>query len=59
MSWQLFAPLLGLLITFFASAQDNLPLKVEDITRFDEPWSMAFLPAGRAMPSRQASLPRP
>ena len=49
MSRQLFAPLLGLLITFAVSAQDNLPFKVEEITRFDEPWSMAFLPDGRML----------
>jgi glucose/arabinose dehydrogenase len=49
MSRQLFTPLLGLLITFFVSAQDNLPFKIEEISRFDEPWSMAFLPDGRML----------
>tara|TARA_R110002126_G_scaffold161549_17_gene309435 strand:+ start:7829 stop:8968 length:1140 start_codon:yes stop_codon:yes gene_type:complete len=49
MSRQLFASLLGLLLTFSISAQDKLPFKVEEITRFDEPWSMAFLPDGRML----------
>lgn len=49
MSRQLIAPLLGLLITFFASAQENLPFNTEEISRFDEPWSMAFLPDGRML----------
>lgn len=49
MNRQLYAFLLGLVITFFASAQDNLPFKTEEITRFDEPWSMAFLPDGRML----------
>lgn len=49
MSRQLFATFLGLLITFFVSAQDNLPFEIEEITRFDEPWSMAFLPDGRML----------
>ncbi|MBV2129249.1 PQQ-dependent sugar dehydrogenase [Arsukibacterium indicum] len=49
MSRQLLASLLGLLLTFSISAQDKLPFKVEEITRFDEPWSMAFLPDGRML----------
>jgi glucose/arabinose dehydrogenase len=49
MSRQLVAPLLCLLITCFASAQNNLPFEVKEITRFDEPWSMAFLPDGRML----------
>ncbi|WP_213998572.1 PQQ-dependent sugar dehydrogenase [Arsukibacterium sp.] len=49
MSRQLFAPFLILLITFFASAQEELPFKVEQISQFDEPWSMAFLPDGRML----------
>ncbi|MDX1539170.1 PQQ-dependent sugar dehydrogenase [Arsukibacterium sp.] len=49
MSRQLFALFLGLLLTFMASAQDKLPFNTEEITRFDEPWSMAFLPDGRML----------
>uniref|UniRef100_UPI0035672605 PQQ-dependent sugar dehydrogenase n=1 Tax=Arsukibacterium sp. TaxID=1977258 RepID=UPI0035672605 len=49
MSRQLFASLLGLLLTFSISAQDKFPFKIEEITRFDEPWSMAFLPDGRML----------
>lgn len=49
MSRQLYPLFLGLIITFFASAQDKLPFKAEEITRFDEPWSMAFLPDGRML----------
>ena len=32
-----------------AQAQDNLPFDVTEITSFDEPWSMAFLPDGRIL----------
>ena len=46
---QLVALLIGIFITCFASAQDNLPFKVEEISQFDEPWSMAFLPDGRML----------
>lgn len=49
MTRQLYALLLGLVITFLASAQDKLPFQTEEITRFDEPWSMAFLPDGRIL----------
>lgn len=49
MSRQLFALFLGLLLTFMASAQEKLPFNTEEITRFDEPWSMAFLPDGRML----------
>ncbi|MDX1679002.1 PQQ-dependent sugar dehydrogenase [Arsukibacterium sp.] len=49
MSRQLFTVIFGFLIAFMASAQENLPFKIEQITRFDEPWSMAFLPDGRML----------
>jgi len=49
MSRQLFALFLGSVITFMATAQDKLPFNTEEITRFDEPWSMAFLPDGRML----------
>ena len=49
MSRQRYVLLFGLLITFFSSAQDNLPFNTEEISRFDEPWSMAFLPDGRML----------
>ena len=32
-----------------ASAQDNLPVDVEPVTSFDEPWALAFLPDGRLL----------
>ncbi|MEQ8692899.1 MAG: PQQ-dependent sugar dehydrogenase, partial [Pseudomonadales bacterium] len=46
---QLFAPVLGLFIAMTVSAEDGLPFQVEEITRFDEPWSMAFMPDGRLL----------
>ena len=49
MSRQLVALLIGIFIACFASAQDNLPFKVEKISHFDEPWAMAFLPDGRML----------
>lgn len=44
-----FSPLLGLLIATAVSAQDSLPFDVEEITRFDEPWAMAFMPDGQML----------
>lgn len=32
-----------------ASAQDELPFKIEEKGRFNEPWAMTFLPDGRAL----------
>ena len=32
-----------------ANAQDDLPFDVEEITSFDEPWAMTFLPDGRLL----------
>lgn len=32
-----------------AQAQTTLPFDVTEVTRFDEPWSMAFLPDGRML----------
>ena len=32
-----------------ALAQTNLPFDVSEVTRFDEPWAMAFLPDGRML----------
>lgn len=46
---QIVAPVLGLFIAMTVSAQDDLPFQVEEITRFDEPWSMAFMPDGRLL----------
>ena len=43
-------PVLGLFIALGLSAQSgDLPFKIEEITRFDEPWSMAFMPDGRLL----------
>ncbi|MDJ0655449.1 MAG: PQQ-dependent sugar dehydrogenase [Xanthomonadales bacterium] len=41
--------LLSLVLTWGASAQDDLPFQVEPITSFDEPWALAFLPDGRML----------
>ena len=40
---------IGLLAMTAAQAQSNLPFEVTEVTRFDEPWSMAFLPDGRIL----------
>ena len=43
-------PVLGLFIALGLSAQSgDLPFQIEEITRFDEPWSMAFMPDGRLL----------
>lgn len=39
----------GVLLALAAQAQSALPFKVEAITSFDEPWSMAMLPDGRLL----------
>lgn len=46
---QAFAPLLGLFFATTLAAQNDLPFNVEEVTSFDEPWSMAFLPDGRML----------
>lgn len=46
---QLFAPAMGLFLAMSVSAQDDMPFAVEEITRFDEPWSLTFLPDGRML----------
>lgn len=46
---QTFTPLLGLFLAMTVSAQDDLPFEVKEITSFDEPWSMAFMPDGRML----------
>ena len=33
----------------FAQAQTSLPFDVTEVTKFDEPWAMAFLPDGRIL----------
>jgi aldose sugar dehydrogenase len=42
---------LSLCLTTFAcaTARDDLPFRVEEVARFDEPWAMAFLPDGRLL----------
>ena len=43
-----------LLFSYSAVCADNeLPFDVEEITRFDEPWAMAFLPDGRLLVSEK------
>ncbi len=46
---QAFAPMLGMFLAATVSAQNDLPFNVEEITSFDEPWSMAFMPDGRML----------
>ena len=41
-----------------AQAQDNLPFNVTEITSFDEPWAMAFLPDGRLLVTEKKGLLR-
>ncbi len=38
-----------LLLSFGAGAAQSLPFNIEPITKFDEPWAMAFLPDGRML----------
>ena len=47
MTYRLIACLPILLLAL--SARADLPFQVEEITRFDEPWSLAFLPDGRML----------
>ncbi|MFN2329515.1 MAG: PQQ-dependent sugar dehydrogenase [Chromatocurvus sp.] len=46
---QAFAPMLGLFFATTLAAQNDLPFNVEEVTSFDEPWSMAFMPDGRML----------
>jgi len=41
-----------------AQAQHALPFNVAEITRFDEPWAMAFLPDGRFLVSEKKGVLR-
>lgn len=43
------ACVLGILLSGLVSAQDDLPFDVDEITSFDEPWALAFLPDGRML----------
>ncbi|MEJ2129768.1 MAG: PQQ-dependent sugar dehydrogenase [Woeseiaceae bacterium] len=42
-------PIVAVLAAGFAQAQSDLPFDVTEITSFDEPWAMAFLPDGRIL----------
>lgn len=50
--------LTAVLVMSSAQAQDNLPFNVTEITSFDEPWSMAFLPDGRILVTEKKGLLR-
>ena len=39
----------GIFLAFTVQAQEEPPFSVEEITSFDEPWSLAFLPDGRML----------
>jgi glucose/arabinose dehydrogenase len=41
-----------------AASQENLPFDVEEITSFDEPWALAFLPDGRMLVTEQKGILR-
>ena len=41
-----------------AQAQSELPFDVSEITRFDQPWAMAFLPDGRMLVTEKKGLLR-
>ena len=42
------------------TAADGRPFAVEQVTRFDEPWAMTFLPDGRLLVTEKpGQLPRP
>jgi glucose/arabinose dehydrogenase len=41
-----------------AQAQDDFPFDVTEITSFDEPWAMAFLPDGRILVTEKKGLLR-
>lgn len=40
---------LGLTVAAGLQAQTDLPFDIEPVSRFDEPWAMAFLPDGRML----------
>lgn len=50
--------LVALLATSAACAQDDFPFDVTEVTSFDEPWSMAFLPDGRILVTEKKGLLR-
>jgi glucose/arabinose dehydrogenase len=41
--------LLSIFLVASAQAQDDLPFEVEELTSFDQPWALAFLPDGRIL----------
>ena len=41
--------LLSIFLVAVAQAQDDLPFEVEELTSFDQPWALAFLPDGRIL----------
>ena len=50
--------LVAVLATSAVLAQDNYPFDVTEITSFDEPWAMAFLPDGRILVTEKKGLLR-
>ena len=50
--------LAALLAVSAAQAQDDFPFDVTEITSFDEPWAMAFLPDGRILVTEKKGLLR-
>jgi glucose/arabinose dehydrogenase len=55
---RLLTTLAALLAVSAAQAQDDFPFDVTEITSFDEPWAMAFLPDGRILVTEKKGLLR-
>lgn len=49
MTRQLFLAALSLSLAAAAQAQSDRPFEIEEVTAFDEPWALAFLPDGRML----------
>jgi glucose/arabinose dehydrogenase len=41
--------ILGFLIVVCAQAQSELPFEIDEVSSFDQPWALAFLPDGRML----------
>ncbi len=55
---RLFTLIIAVLALTAAQAQSELPFDVTEITRFDEPWAMAFLPDRRILVTEKKGLLR-
>lgn len=50
------ATTLAVFLVTAAQAQSDLPFDIEEITAFDEPWAMAFMPDGRMLVTEKRGI---